>query len=411
MTYQWSWSRYLLGSLWLFQYIPPSNLNLCTSAHNPSCDCVNMNGGDQQLLQVDCTHRNLSTIPGIGNLGNVVQLDFSWNQVTSLPVEAFRGLRLVNFGGQDSRLKLNFNPISYIDNGAFWDLEAEGFVLDIKYPKLESFPSVALRGAPNLTELYFWHSHMTSLAARAFEGLAKLRKLDLTGNRLGYLHPGVFVGLEKSLESLTLRNMDLTQFPQAAIRNLENLRELNLDENQITILRESSLQSLATRHGLTLSLQHNMLTAIAPNAFSVGYFELVSLQLTANNISDISFLKNPCGHIYAQFMVVDLTLNPVLCTCDALEVLASSFYVFRGECARPDNAAGLSLITDHSGRLPVYNILQIKSHCGNVTEQQLFCSPDGGNGETSGVQKRKACPLEFTFMLLMNYLLLHVFKI
>lgn len=344
----------------------------------PYCDCRFFGAG---LISIDCKSRDLSTIPDFSHLTdrNITLLDFSWNQMTSLEASAFQGLHLVNTGDLDGQLKLNANPISSIDRDAFRGIQTNGLRLDIKYSDLNEFPTEALQNAPNLTSLSFWYSRLTSIPAAAFQGLQGLYSLDLTGNHVGYLVASVFEGLEASLKFMTLRDMGLIAFPQSALRRLEKLEYLNLDENLLTSLSDTSLQGLATAENLILSLQRNQISSISPTAFRIGQFRLTKIYLAVNNLNNLDFLYEPCTRLYSVWMEVDVNQNPVACSCELISTLATGFYISKGSCATGQGSwvsnlySSLTISTTRYGQLPNTTLDVFWYHCYNTTVPFLSC--------------------------------------
>ena len=87
----------------------------------------------------------------------------------------------------------------------------------------------------NLFYLHLQKNKLAALPVGAFDRLARLRGLDLTGNALTTLPEGVLVPL-KSLTRLSLKNNQLAKIAKGAFDGLAGLRGLDLSANQLAAL-------------------------------------------------------------------------------------------------------------------------------------------------------------------------------
>ena len=106
---------------------------------------------------------------------------------------------------------------------------------------------------------------LTTLEARAFEGLDTLEQLNLYRNRLTTLEAGVFDGLT-SLISLDLSDNELTSLDVGVFRGLSSLTSLDLSINELTLLEEGVFGELTSLD--MLSLHSNPLTEIDSSVFA-----------------------------------------------------------------------------------------------------------------------------------------------
>ena len=164
--------------------------------------------------------------------------------------------------------------------------------------------------------------------------------MDMTGNNLsGGLHHLAFHGLEQELLTLILSSCELTTVPSASLSRLIKLRNLRLDDNQITWIQPNAFQSLPNL--VDLSLYRNSISRIDSGAFSnlsnllrlklfynslqtlgsngdvwLGLSNLTSLDLSHNRLTEVHFTTE-----LGQLMWLDLEDN-------RLEHLTRS--IFRG---------------------------------------------------------------------------------
>ncbi|GBO15490.1 hypothetical protein AVEN_216877-1 [Araneus ventricosus] len=69
-----------------------------------------------------------------------------------------------------------------------------------------------------------------------------LNSLDLENNRIRYIHPKAFEGIESSLEWLKLGDNQLSAIPAEPLRRLEKLRQLDLRQNRIDKILEDDFK-------------------------------------------------------------------------------------------------------------------------------------------------------------------------
>ena len=98
--------------------------------------------------------------------------------------------------------------------------------------KIPSLKSLDLRGN-NISELYPYSFYGASIA-----------RLDLSHNTLHSLSENAFLGLEGNLKSLTVSGNKFKHFPMSAVRNLQNLEDLNLGKNKFNIKMLESPEAL-----------------------------------------------------------------------------------------------------------------------------------------------------------------------
>ena len=132
-------------------------------------------------------------------LGNLKNLGFGLNHLSTLPVTVFSGL------GNLKNLGLQANHLS-------------------------TLPATVFSGLGNLNKLVLNRNQLTALPTTIFSGLVNLQDLRLQANQLTALPPGVFSDLA-NLERLLLHDNQLTTLPEGTFTGLSSLIALQLHDN------------------------------------------------------------------------------------------------------------------------------------------------------------------------------------
>ncbi|XP_032480979.1 podocan-like protein 1 isoform X3 [Phocoena sinus] len=124
----------------------------------------------------------------------------------------------------------------------------------------EGLPDEAFESLTQLQHIYVGHNKLNNagLPPDAFHGSQAVVTLSLSSNRLSYVPPS----LPSSLERLHLQNNLISKVPRGALSRQTHLRELYLQQNQLT---DSGLHAttFSKLHGLEyLDLSHNQLAAV-----------------------------------------------------------------------------------------------------------------------------------------------------
>merc|ERR550517_769964 len=116
-----------------------------------------------------------------------------------------------------------------------------------------------------------------------FEGLTSLRALYIDHNQISTINKEAFKGLEVNLESLTLSDNKIQEFPTLPLRLIHKLETLHIDRNQIARLDEDAFQGFG-EHIKFLWMQENSIADIPPTAFqdlhSMEWIKLYNNKLT-----------------------------------------------------------------------------------------------------------------------------------
>nr|XP_044995219.1 podocan isoform X1 [Jaculus jaculus]XP_044995220.1 podocan isoform X1 [Jaculus jaculus]XP_044995221.1 podocan isoform X1 [Jaculus jaculus] len=175
------------------------------------------------------------------------ELNLSYNRIASPHVhrDAFRKLRLLR------SLDLSGNRLQTLPPG----LPRNVRVLKVKRNELSALARGALAGMAQLRELYLTGNRLRSraLGPRAWVDLAGLQLLDIAGNQLTEIPQG----LPQSLEYLYLQNNKISTVPVNAFDSTPNLKGIFLRFNKLAVgsVVESAFRRL--RHLQVLDIEGN----------------------------------------------------------------------------------------------------------------------------------------------------------
>nr|KAF6379899.1 podocan [Myotis myotis] len=175
------------------------------------------------------------------------ELNLSYNRITSPQVhrDAFRKLRLLR------SLDMSGNRLHTLPPG----LPRNVHVLKVKRNELAALARGALAGMAQLRELYLTGNRLRSraLGPSAWADLAHLQLLDIAGNQLTEI-PG---GLPESLEYLYLQNNKISTVPANAFNSTPNLKGIFLRFNKLAVgsVVESAFRRL--KHLQVLDIEGN----------------------------------------------------------------------------------------------------------------------------------------------------------
>ncbi|KAF2357816.1 Leucine-rich repeat [Trinorchestia longiramus] len=276
--------RWIEGAVWLQVFFSFVVLVSGSDAFCPrGCSCNDVN--------VNCTGAGLEVVPYMLNPGvvaitlsrnriqhldeslsfytDLVTLDLSSNQLTSIAANKFQGLAILR------TLNLDNNSLSLLLEGSF-------------------------QGLANLRKLILNHNQLTKINSNIFNGLESLEYLELVNNKIKDVDSLGFEYLS-SLKRLNLARNRLHRVPISSLNNLASLHELDLCDNQISIVPERAFQHLAN---LThLNLNKNNISSILPDAF-VGLEKLRNLSLLDNRLTSV-----PTSSFYPLTQVSSLDLS------------------------------------------------------------------------------------------------------
>ncbi|XP_031844686.1 uncharacterized protein LOC116432244 [Nomia melanderi] len=185
---------------------------------SPLCECDTW----YELPRASCTGRHLYNVD-TGAPSNVQALDLSDNVVSSL-----NNFELANIGLTNLRyLNLSGNTISDIDLGAFHGL-ADLTVLDLSKNHLYSIPDDIFVNNKHLQILKLSRNHFNSHVPKLRS--SSITEISLDSCQISHLPPDTFNGLTR-LRRLDLSNNLMIQMSSAVLQTLHFLKKISVEGN------------------------------------------------------------------------------------------------------------------------------------------------------------------------------------
>ncbi|XP_002740280.1 uncharacterized protein LOC100378039 [Saccoglossus kowalevskii] len=281
-------------------------------------------------VEVDCSDRGLQTVPPDIPESTTV-LSLNKNNLNILYDNAFSSLPNLEI------LHLSQSQIEYLPAGTFNGL-TKLRNLDLSGNNIDSINSLFV-GLSQLQNLDLSVNNIRSIPNTAFSQLSSLKVLDMSRNKLSTIIPGTFIGTV-ILQELYLSSNNISSLSSFMFDNLSNLRELDIDLNPVTSLPQFVFQHLTSLQQLYLnSLQ---LSTISDDAFQ-GLTSLQRLSLSSNRLDSLSIASlSPLSNLTDLL----LSANPWKCDCkmkqlyDWLTDSTINFYPMNILCLSPPHVAG-----------------------------------------------------------------------
>lgn len=221
-------------------------------------------GQEKVLKNLNLQDNLLEEVPikALRSLSILNLLDLSKNHITKISNESFVGLTKL------STLKLSDNNIT-LTSYSLKGLENSLKNLNLKGTRQKQVPA-AVRGLKMLAFLDLSQNALRELPGpggiKTFEGLDSLTALNLERNYIQSLGETAFMGVRKSLSSLSLLNNLLSEFPVGAVHSLKELRVLDIGFNLLTALPETAFRG---NPGITLlALDGNPIPTVPEKALA-----------------------------------------------------------------------------------------------------------------------------------------------
>ncbi|XP_031728378.1 leucine-rich repeat and fibronectin type III domain-containing protein 1-like protein [Anarrhichthys ocellatus] len=197
----------------------------------------------------------------------------------------------------------------------------------------------------SLIHLTLSRNTISQIKPYAFADLQDLHALHLDANRLTALDDSHFQGLV-NLRHLILANNQLHSISEGAFQDfLETLEDLDLSYNNLVDISWDTISMLVSVN--TLSLDHNLIENVPEGIFS-NLHKLARLDMTSNKLKKIPpdplFLRIP---VYAKMKGSPLTAlvlsfggNPLHCNCELVWLRRLTREDDLETCASPKDLAG-----------------------------------------------------------------------
>ncbi|XP_049583285.1 nyctalopin isoform X2 [Syngnathus scovelli] len=186
------------------------------------------------------------------------------------------------FPCEASAINLDKNRLKFLSERAFGTLPSLKS-LSLDHNNISFITPGAFKGLSNLVELKMAHNdYISYLHTRAFTGLKKLVRLDLSDCNLFNIPDRIFIEQTALKELLCFQNK-FRRIP-GAIRGMENLTHIYLEKSKIEAVAYNSLLGLSSLK--YLNLQENRINVIHDQAFQ-DLVRLENFYLNDNLLSDL----------------------------------------------------------------------------------------------------------------------------
>lgn len=265
----------------------------------------------KELKELHLQNNSINVLaPGLFNdLSQLQILDISKNELTSEWINSatFTGLlRLVVLDISDNRVS-KLEPSLFRDMYSLQILRLEGNLI-------ENIPENTFSSLYNLHTLILSSNKISVIDSYTFNGLFVLSLLSLDNNDIESIHPAALKN-SSSLQDLHLNGNRLREVP-SVLTDVPMLKTLDLGENHITNIANSTFNSMQHIYGLRLTennigniskgvfdkmsslkilnLSRNKIQKVEPGAFD-NNLNLQAIRLDGNYLSDIGglFAKLP----------------------------------------------------------------------------------------------------------------------
>lgn len=259
--------------------------------------------------------KKLPFLQGFSNL-ETLQMDKNGEFPVHFPSHFFTNLSLISL----KKLTLRNCEIAKIYGAAFDGLPNLE-VLDLSYNKLSSVPRAILL-LKNLRKLILsYNSVLYYLHDNAFVSLNKLEEIDISHTKLHTVAPEAFYGLEKSLKWLKLDHGDLPYGPFSSLKNLHELRILDISYNKIVEMHNTSFEGFHSLEELDISGQFDTANLQRSFTFVDSMFRGVETKLKVLKIRNLGLEELPLAALsmLRNVRVLDASEN------DFVEIYESFF--------------------------------------------------------------------------------------
>uniref|UniRef100_A0A8D9BIR0 Leucine-rich repeat-containing G-protein coupled receptor 6 n=1 Tax=Cacopsylla melanoneura TaxID=428564 RepID=A0A8D9BIR0_9HEMI len=247
-------------------------------------DCSDLNltdipkdGLDLNVYILNMNSNNLTAISPFPDDIKIRTMELSDNLLTSVKRDYFSTLKYL----LDIDLSLNF--ITYVDPEAF--LDNPGLItINLNANPIQPVDGPFLIGR-SLLYLYMQECTLSKINPMFFTNLTTLNKLDLSGNPLRIIEPGVFDPLT-SLEYLMLNRCNLTYISPSAFDSLNHLKTLELSQNNLKSHIDWTLVLGNLGKLDTLDLRRSGINNLPDNVFANNTW-LRNLNLAENELIDL----------------------------------------------------------------------------------------------------------------------------
>ena len=209
---------------------------------------------------------------------------------------------------------------------------------------------------PNIHFLLLQNNRISSLRKGMFEGLSKLKGLDLTENPIYYIEPGTFQSMH-SLQTLYVQgSIHLEELHNGTFRGMRNLLHLKLNNNQIKNVHAKAFHGL--RRLETLELNGNRIGG------SVYNRDGWNVEFETSNLKYLDLGNNRINGLPSRVIATQPKLQNLILHYNRISSLDSDTFTFSKQLASLDLAYNDLMELDHT-HLQHLDRLQSLSLAGN----------------------------------------------
>ena len=233
------------------------------------------------LEYFNLSHNALNSSANFGVIfNNTVDLnilDLSHNQLTDIPAFSFMNLRSL------THLHLDFNSIGNLDGHSFSGLPLLKY-LSLSHNNLRSLPMSIFNDLTSLRHVTLSYNKLASVEANFWP---RLRTLSLNNNMISRVSTIDF----SQMEILNLSNNKLSEFvgsDENTFINFQKMISLDLSFNNISDISPRLFES--SKNLQSLNLEHNQLSFNISLEFLSNVKHLTDLNLASNNFEEVGEL-------------------------------------------------------------------------------------------------------------------------
>ncbi|XP_023950341.1 toll-like receptor 3 [Bicyclus anynana] len=233
---------------------------------------------DTKVATLNIGSGNLVSVPPIiSRLIVLTEFSLTYNQVEMINLRKLSGvsMKVVN---------VSHNQISTIEEdenvNPYHSLVSS---IDLSYNALESIPDNCFEMFSTLIYLDLSFNKLKQFDILTFEGITQLETLKLSNNEISEISQNL--ARFRHLKDLAIDNNQLTSLTAISFKSLISLQKLNLSSNYIKHIEDESLATL--RNLKELDLSHNKINAIRQHLFQNNN-KMFKLSLSHNDIENIA---------------------------------------------------------------------------------------------------------------------------
>jgi Leucine rich repeat/BspA type Leucine rich repeat region (6 copies) len=236
------------------------------------------------------------------------------------------------------------------------NLTVEAFAIRVN-KKVKFLPENVGEKFPNLLTFDAWGSAVQSVESRVFKNMSKLFMLNLDFNQIELIKPGSFDGLRR-LEFLSLSFNRIEQLDANLFSSLSNLKNLWLNDNRLQKLDENLFQPLRSLQLLHLS--RNQIETVGSKLFDPlkslevlfldgNQIETLKQNLLENlfNLQKVSFNSNQLETLHENFLTKNQNLRYIKLSYNRIEALSTKLFEDKKNLKRVDLRGNRCIDSDY----------------------------------------------------------------